>query len=76
MRYNPFTHVVDYVILVDPSQVPNKESFDKSKCFEYKYYVLQGNHSVKAQRQLMEEFPNNPCFETMKCITYDGLTYT
>ena len=24
MRYNPFAHVVDYVLLVDPSQVPKK----------------------------------------------------
>ena len=24
----------------------------------------------------MEEYPNNPCFETMKCITYASLTYT
>ena len=74
MRYNPFAHVVDYVLLVDPSQVPNKESFDKSKCFEYKYYVLGGNRFVEAQRQLMEEYPNKSRFETMKCITYVGLT--
>jgi len=24
----------------------------------------------------MEEYPNNPCFETMKCIIYVGLSYT
>ena len=65
MRYNPFAHVVDYVLLVDPIQVPNKEAFDKSKCFEYKYYVLGGNHSIEAQRQLMGEYPHNPCFEKM-----------
>ena len=76
MRYNPFAHVVDYVLLIDPSQVPNKESFDKSKCFEYKYYVLGGNHFVESQRQLMEEYPNNPHFETIKCIIYDTLTDT
>jgi len=27
IRYNPYSHVVDYVILVDPVQVPNKEAF-------------------------------------------------
>ena len=76
MRYNPYAHVVSYVLLVDPLQVPNKEAFDKSKCFEYNYYVLGGNHSVEAQRQLMEEYPNNPRFETMKCIIYAGLNET
>lgn len=35
MKYNPYAHVVDYVLLVDPVQFPNKEAFDKSKCFEY-----------------------------------------
>ena len=30
MRYNPYSHVVDYVLLVDPIQVPKKEVFDKS----------------------------------------------
>lgn len=38
--------------------------------------MLGGNHSVEAQRQLMEEYPNIPRFETMKCIIYDGLSYT
>ena len=64
------------MLLVDPVQVPNKEAFDKSKCFEYNYYVLGGNHSVEAQRKLMEEYPNNPRFETMKCIIYVGLSDT
>ena len=74
MRYNPYVDVVDYGLLVDPIQVPNKETFDKSKCFEYKYYVPRGNHSIESQRKLMEEYPNNPRFETMKCIIYAGLT--
>ena len=30
MRYNPYAHVVSYVLLVDPLQVPNKEAFDMS----------------------------------------------
>jgi len=34
MRYNPYAHVVNYVFLIDPFQIPNKEAFDKSKCFE------------------------------------------
>ena len=33
MRYNPYAHVVNYVLLVDPVQVPNKEAFDKSNFF-------------------------------------------
>ena len=70
------SHVVSYVLLVDLVRVPNKEAFHKSKCFEYNYYVLVGNHFVEAQRQLMEECPNNPRFETMKCITYAGLSNT
>lgn len=76
MRYNPYAHVVSYVLLVDQLQVPNKEAFDKSKCFEYNYYVLGGNHSVEARRQLMEEYTNNPRFQTMKCINYVGLSNT
>ena len=28
-RFNPYAHVVDYVVLVDPRQVPNKQAFDK-----------------------------------------------
>ena len=35
---------------------------------------LGGNHSVESQRKLMEQYPNNPHFETMKCIKYAGLT--
>jgi len=34
--------VVYYVLLIDPVQVSNKQEFDKSKCFKYKYYVLGG----------------------------------
>ena len=76
MRYNPYAHVVNYVLLVDPFQFPNKKEFDNSKCFEYNYYVFGGNHYVEAQRELMEEYPNNPHFETMKCIIYASLSYT
>jgi len=46
MRYNPYVHVVSYVLLVDPLQVPEKEAFDKSKCFEYNYYAFGWNHYV------------------------------
>jgi len=76
MRYNPYAHVVDYVLLVDPIQVPNKEAFDKLKFSQYKYYVLGGNHFIEAQRKLMEENLNNPRFETTKCIIYSRLTNT
>jgi hypothetical protein len=48
--------------------------FDRSKCFDCKYYVIGGNHSTEAIRELMQEYPNNPLFETVKCIIYVGLT--
>lgn len=35
MRYNPYAHVVSYVLLVDPLQVPNKEAFDLSSTEGY-----------------------------------------
>lgn len=47
--YNPDAHV-DYVVLVDQNQVPNKEAFDRTQCFDYRYYVIGGNHSVEAKR--------------------------
>lgn len=34
MRYKPYPHAVNYVILLDSIQVPNKEAFEKSKCFK------------------------------------------
>ena len=75
-RYNPYAHVVDYVILVDPNQVPNKEAFDRTQCFDYRYYVIGGKHSAKAKIQLVKEYPGNYLFETVKCIIYVGLTKT
>jgi hypothetical protein len=50
IRYNPYAHVVDYLVLVHPMEVPTREEFDRSKCFDYKYYVIGGNHSAKARR--------------------------
>jgi hypothetical protein len=41
--------VVDYLVLVDPMEVPMREEFDRSKCFDYKYYVIGGNHSAEAR---------------------------
>jgi hypothetical protein len=66
--------VVDYLVLVDPMEVTRKEEFDRSNTFYYKYYVIGGNHSAEARRELMQEYPNNPLFETTKCIIYVGLT--
>jgi len=74
MRHNPYAHVVDYLVLVDPEVVPTRDEFDETRCFHYKYYVLGGNHSAEARRELMQEYPNNPIFETVKCIIYAGLT--
>jgi hypothetical protein len=74
IRHNPYAHVVDYLVLVDPMEVPTKDAFDRSKCFEYKYYVIGGNHSAEARRELMQEYPNNPLFETVRCVIYVGLT--
>jgi hypothetical protein len=36
--------------------------------------VIGGNHYAKARRELMQEYPNNPLFETIKCIIYVHLT--
>ena len=72
-KFNPYAHVVDYVVLVDPCQVPKKQAFDKTKCFDYKYYVIGWNHLVEAKRQLIEEYPNNYLFQIVKCIIYVGL---
>jgi hypothetical protein len=33
IRHNPYAHVVDYLVLVDPMEVPTKDTFDRSKCF-------------------------------------------
>jgi hypothetical protein len=76
IRYNPYAYVVNYLVLVDPKEVPNRVEFDRSKCFDYKYYVIGGNHYAKARRELMQEYPNNPFFETVKCIIYVGLSYS
>jgi hypothetical protein len=74
IRYNPYAHVVEYLVLIDPMEVPTREEFDRSKCFDYKYYVIVGNHYAEARRELMQEYPNNSQFETIKCIIYVGLT--
>jgi hypothetical protein len=66
--------VVYYLVLVDPMEVPRREEFDRSKCFDYKYYVIGGNHSADARRELMQEYSNNSLFEIAKCIIYVGLT--
>ena len=66
--------MVDYLVLVDPMEVTTKDAFDRSKCFEYIYYVIGGNHSAEARRELMHEYPNNPLFEIVRCVIYVGLT--
>ena len=35
IRYNRYAHVVDYLVLLDPMEVPTREEFDRSKCFDY-----------------------------------------
>jgi hypothetical protein len=74
IRYNPYAHVVYYLVLVDPMEVTRMEEFDTSKCFDCKYNVIGGNHSAEDRRELMQECPNNPLFETVKCIIYVDLT--
>ena len=49
MRHNPYAHVVDYLVLVDPKDVPTRDEFDQTRSFHYKYYVLGGNHSAEAR---------------------------
>ena len=36
--------------------------------------MIGGNHSAEARRELMEEYPNNPLFETVNSIIYASLT--
>jgi hypothetical protein len=50
IRYNPYEHVVDYLVLVDPMEFPSRDEFDRSKNFNYKYYVIRGNNSADARR--------------------------
>jgi hypothetical protein len=66
IRYNPYARVVDYLVLVDPMEVPTREEFDRSKYFDCKYYVIGGNYSTKVRRELMQEYPNNHFLETVK----------
>ena len=42
MRFNPHAHVFDYLVLVDPKDVPVRDEFDESRCFDYNYYVSGG----------------------------------
>ena len=35
MMHNPYAHVVNYLVLVDPKYVPDKDAFDESTCFVY-----------------------------------------
>lgn len=55
MKHNPHAHVVDYLVLVDPTKVPTRDAFELSKYLDYKYYVIGENHSVEARRELMQE---------------------
>ena len=36
--------------------------------------MIGGNLYADARRELVQEYPNNPLFETVKCIIYVGLT--
>ena len=62
MRLNRYAHVVDYVVLLDTEDIPIRNAFDESRYFGYNYYVLGGNHSIDAIRELMQVFPTNPIF--------------
>jgi len=62
MRLNPYANVVDYVVLLETKDIPDRNAFDESRCFGYNYYVLGGNHSIEAIRELMQVFPTNPIF--------------
>ena len=73
MRQNPYAHAVDYLLLVDLKDVSTRDEFDQKRSFDYKYYVIGGIHSTQARRELMQDYPNKPIFETVKCIVYAGL---
>jgi len=47
-----------------------QNTFDKSRSFNYKYYLIRGNHFVEARKELMQEYLNNLIFEIVKCIIY------
>ena len=74
MRLDPYAHVVDYLVLIDPKDVHIRDAFDESNCFHYNYYVLGGNHCEEARSELMQQFLKDPIFQTIKCIIYVGLT--
>jgi hypothetical protein len=57
IRYNPYAHVVENLVLVDQMEFPRKEEFYRSKKFDYKYYVIGGNLSAKSRRELMQNIP-------------------
>jgi len=52
MRYNPYAHMVDYVLLVDLIQVPNKEAFDKSKFFELQILCACGEPFHRSSKEI------------------------
>jgi hypothetical protein len=46
IRYEPYAHVVEYLVIVDPMEVPNRDEFDSSNFFDSKYYMIGGNNST------------------------------
>ena len=61
MRLNRYAHVVEYVVLVDPEDIPVINEFDESRCFDYKYYVL-GESFYRGQKRIDARVSQKPHF--------------
>jgi len=61
MRLNPYAHVVDYVVLIEMEDIPVRNEFDESRCFDYKYYVL-GESFYRGQKRIDARVSPKPHF--------------
>ena len=53
MKINPHAIIVPFIVLVYPTQCPNKSSFEDNNVDIYDYYVIGGSHLAEAKRQLV-----------------------
>ena len=74
MKMNPFANVVPFLVMVDPSQCSNKDSFDITMVNAYDYFVIGAYHSVEVRRQLCTEYPDLVHFKIVECKVYAGLS--
>ena len=74
MKINPHATVVPFIVMVDPEECSDTESFDVRKHDQYNYFVIGGSHSAEARRQLVKEHPTTFFFKYAECKIYVGLT--